>query len=156
MKSMLCNHSYQSLKAEVFFPFSWYRIGDLPQHFHDLNVPYDIQLHDASSKFNLILNAKFNSRTWLFLMKKPIYLKQKMLCKNAHSYEYFQINEAFTDLCDGYFKVFQEENNIEIPLVISTIIKSYIEFGPAKFYCKGFQSPLFGVKDKQFTYYDSA
>ena len=152
IKWMLCNHSYQSLKAKVFFRFYLQLIENLPYDIHE-----DIILRrNECSKFNLILNARFDSRTWLFLMKQPIYLKQQMLCKNKYSNEHFQLKKAFSDLCNGYFKEFEFENNIEIPLVISTIIKNYIDFGPAEFYCSGFKKPLFGVIDKQFAYYDSA
>ena len=149
---MLCNHSNQSIDAEVFFRFCIYNVDTIP---YDIEKDIVLQNDDHSSRLNLILNAKFDDKIYLFLMKEPIYVKEQMHGKLAIHCKYetisISIKKAFNALFTGYIKKVEREGNINIPVVILSVIKDYIVVGPALFYCKGFKNPLYGT-DIYFRY----
>ena len=145
LKKLLCDHSGQSLKAEFFWPFDIHPIDYTP-----FDIEKDIILcNNESSQLNLILHAKFDDKTRLFLMKQPIYLKEafkaKYLCNKTEKKMAFAVQKAFDALFTGYIKEFEINNNMNIPVVISGVIKDYIKIGYAIFFCRGFKNPLYGT-----------
>ena len=66
-------HCNQSINSSEFFQFIAYRIRDTP---FDIDIDIIKQCNE-SDNLNLVLNAKFSHKIWLFLMKQPIYIKQQ-------------------------------------------------------------------------------
>ena len=162
LKNMLCNQSGQSIKAEFFWEFCI-----VPMNRGPFEIEKDIVLcNNEDSKLNLILHAKFDDQTRLFLMKQPVYLKEvfnsKELVERGQGEFWlsfnnviatdavqmkmnFKVHKAFNALFTGYIKEFEINNNMNIPVVISGVIKDYIKIGYAIFFCRGFKNPLYGT-----------
>ena len=143
LNHMLCSHSGQSIKAEFFWPFTIQ-----PIEYSPFDIEKDIVLcNNEDSKLNLILHAKFDDQSRLFLMKQPIYLKEEfpVNLNKSEKKKAIKIKKVFDFLFAGYIKEFEIDSNMNIPVVISAIIKDYIKVGFAFFYCKGFKNPLYGT-----------
>jgi len=132
-------HSNQSLKARIFFQFRAYRLEDTPY----ANPPECNDSDNNDNKLNLILNAKFDHEIWQFLMKEPICVKQQWEISSNNN----DIKQAFDNLFNGFIKEFEQDNNMNIPAVISNLIKKQIKVGSAIFFCKGFYNPLSCVSE---------
>jgi len=126
-----------TLKKQLFFRFSGQRIQDTPFDF----VKDIIHECDESGTLNLVLNARIDFNASLFLERKPIYIKQQF--KATEDAKYLRhnnnIQKAFNNVFNGFIKKLEKDNNINMPVVISILIKNYIKVGPAIFYCKGFE-----------------
>jgi len=125
-------HSNQSLKARAFFQFRAYLLKETPY----VNTQECSDLDNI--KLNLILNAKFNQGICQFLIKEPICVKQQWIALSKNDC----IKQAFDDLFNGFIKQFEQDNNMNIPVVILYLIKQNIKIGSAIFFCKGFNNPL--------------
>ena len=140
-------HSNQCPTSDIFFQFIAYRKKHVPFYF-------DTE-YEQPDNLNLTLNAKWSERVWLFLMKKPTHIQQEF-----DKYAAFgpvierKIQKSFNTVLIGYIKEIEKNNNIEIPLVINSIIKKYIKVGTSVFYCKGFQQPSFGIIDNKIIQQD--
>ena len=133
-------HANQSSNAHIFFPFLPYIHGTVPYRENDDNRKELYSDLYNSIRLNLILNAKCDHEIWLFLMKKPIHIQQEFEDKN-HSL-HSSVQKEFDHLFDGFIRKFEKENNMNIPTVISILIKNNIKIGAAIFYCLGFSDPL--------------
>jgi len=105
------------------------------------NTPYDDKHDKGVIVLNLVLNAKFDFNVWIFLTKRPVDVRQ--VFKEIKTVQISVLNEniqkAFNFLFIGFIREFEQNNNdINIPAVISVMIKKYIKVGPAVFYCRGF------------------
>ena len=134
-------HSNQCPTAHIFFQFIAYRKKHVLFYFND----------NEQNNLNLILNAIWCDKVWLFLMKKPINIRQEF-DENAillNGVIERNIQESFDTVIIGYIKKIEKKYNIRIPLVINGIIKKHIKIGTAAFYCEGFQQPLFGTTNNE-------
>ena len=126
-----------TLKAQLSFRISFHRIQDTPYDF-DKDIIHEC---NESGTLNLVLNANINFNALLFLERKPIYIKQQF--KATEDAKYLRhnnnIQKAFNNVFNGFIKKLEKDNNINMPVVISILIKNYIKVGPAIFYCRGFE-----------------